>query len=365
MTWQDQQTPWGKKPSSPEEMIAAFLKKLKDGFSGSSQPSSDRGENEGTGSPLGGIGKLVGIIVAIFVIQIVYSSFYTIQPGEVGVVLRFGKHAKTTNPGLNFKIPMIEDVIKVNMEAVRKEEFGFRTSLPGRQTMYEKRNYEEESLMLSADKNVINVQWIVQYKIQDPVRFLFKVRNVPQAVRDVSETVMRRIIGNMDFDYVLGNREIVVATAKDEMQETLNRIGAGVKMGTIQLQDINPPDLVKPAFNEVNEADQDMKRLVNEAEETYNRLVPKARGSAKKIIQEAEGYAAERINTAQGETSRFTDILAEYTTAKEVTRRRMYLETVQQTLPRVKEIYIMDTNKGGVLPLLNLRSQDLPAVKTQ
>jgi modulator of FtsH protease HflK len=216
--------------------------------------------------------------------------------------------------------------------------------------------------MLTADKNVINVAWIVQYKVKDPRDFLFMVKNVKQAVRDISESVTRRIVGNMDFDYVLSNRDLLAAAVKGELQSELDNLRAGVAIGTVQFQDINPPDPVKPAFNEVNEADQDMKRLVNEAEEIYNREIPKASGDAQKIIQEAQGYAAARINNAKGETGRFLDILKEYKNAPDVTRKRMYLETMQSIMPSVQSVYVIDKNQQGPLPLLNITgSKDLPS----
>jgi membrane protease subunit HflK len=220
--------------------------------------------------------------------------------------------------------------------------------------------------MLTADKNVINVAWIVQYKVNDPYAFLFEVQNVQQAVRDASESVTRRIVGNMDFDYVLSYRELLAADVKTELQALLDKLKAGVGVVTVQFQDINPPDTVKPAFNEVNEADQDMKRLVNEAQETYNRVIPKASGDAKKIIQESYGYAAARVNQAKGETERFTDILKEYKNAPDVTRKRMYLETMQEVLPNVQSVYVIDKDQQSPLPLLNITgAKDLSVPPTK
>ena len=202
--------------------------------------------------------------------------------------------------------------------------------------------------------------WIVQYRVADPYAFLFKVANVRQAIRDNSESVTRRIVGNMDFDYVLSNRDLLAASVKVELQEQLDKLFpkgmSGINIGTVQFQDINPPDQVKPAFNEVNEADQDMKRLVNEAQETYNRVIPKASGDAKKIIEEAYGYQAERVNNAQGETQRFNDILKEYKNAPDVTRKRMYLETMKEILPSVESVYVIDKDQQAPIPLLNLTS---------
>lgn len=360
MAMNDQQPPWGqkKKPSSPEDILAAIIQKIRDSFTGddnsSGGHSGEGGPTQSNQSPFAGIGKIAVIFVAVIIFQVVYSSFYTIEPGEVGIVLQFGKYHRTTTPGLHFKIPYLEELTKVDVEAVRKEEFGFRTRMPGKQSVYDRRGFDMEALMLTGDKNVINVAWIVQYIISDPVNFLYKVRNVPQAVRDASEMVTRRIVGNMDFDYVLSNREILAGDAQRELQNELDNLECGVKIVALQMQDINPSDRVKPAFNEVNEADQDMKRLVNEAEETYNRVIPKARGSAKKIIEEAHGYAVERVNQAEGETTRFTAIVTEYLTAKEVTRRRMYLEAMQDILPNVERVYVMDKGKQNLLPFLNL-----------
>ena len=362
MAWQDEQSPWGKggKTPSPEQFIADILKKLKQSFGGmgGTPPGGVEGGQEPSGSSpkkmFGGVGKILIIILVIVLFQVVNSSYYTIKPGERGVVLRFGEYSKTASPGLNFKIPLVDSVIKVDIETVRKEEFGFRTKVPGQKSIYQREGFDAESLMLTADKNVIDVEWIVQYKVQDPFNFLFKVENVRQAVRDVSETAVRRVIGNMDFDYVLSNREILASLTDKELQAELDNYEAGVKIVTVQLQDVNPPDAVKPAFNEVNEADQDMKRLVNEAEEAYNRVIPKARGEALQIVEEASGYLAQRVNESKGDTARFLAIMKEYQAAKDVTRKRMYLETMQEILPTVTDIYVIDKEQRSILPFLNV-----------
>jgi len=364
MAWQDEQPPWGKggRSKSPEDFIAELLKKLKESFAGGGSGPPPGGGDEGAPTPsggapkgpFGGMSKILIVILLIILFQVVSASYYTIKPGERGVVLRFGEYSKTASPGLNFKIPLVDDVIKVDIETVRKEEFGFRTKVPGQKSIYQREGFDSESLMLTADKNVIDVQWIVQYKVQDPFNFLFKVQDVRQSVRDVSETSMRRIVGNMDFDYVLSNREILANTTAKELQAELNNYEAGAVIVTVQLQDVNPPDAVKPAFNEVNEADQDMKRLVNEAEEAYNRVIPKARGEALQIVEEASGYLAQRVNESKGDTSRFLAIMKEYQAAKEVTRKRMYLETMQEILPSVTDIYVMDKDQRSILPFLNV-----------
>ncbi len=359
MSNQDQQPPWGqkRKPQTPEEWVAYFIKKLQEYFSDAKKPSTS-GARPNTpaqpGNPLAGIAKIMTFVIVILILQAIYASFYKISPGEVGVVLRLGEYHRTTQPGLRFKFPLIDKLFKVDVEEIRKEEFGFRSRTPGQQSTFDRSGYEIESLMLTADTNVINVSWIVQYRVSDPLNFLFKVKDVRQAVRDISESITRRVVGNMDFDYVLGNRDLLAADAKNELQAQLDKLEAGISIGTVQFQDINPPEPVKPAFNEVNEADQDMKRLVNEAEETYNRVIPKARGEAKNMVEVSHGYATARVNEAEGETGRFLDILKEYKKAPEVTRRRMYLEAMQAIMPEVASVYVIDEDQKSPLPLLNL-----------
>ncbi len=374
MSLHDQQPPWGKKkkPQTPEDLVAQLIKKLQDFFSeGPKQPSGDSGNSEQpprqAPDPLASIGKIFAIATVLLLGFGVFSSFYKIAPSEVGVILRLGKYNATQTPGLHFKIPYIDKLYKVNVEEIRKEEFGFRSRFPGQQSTFDRNGYDVESLMLTADRNVINVAWIVQYRVGDPYGFLFKVKDVRQAIRDLSESTTRRIVGNMDFDYVLSNRDLLAAEVKDELQDELNRLfpkgQPGVAIGTVQFQDINPPDKVKPAFNEVNEADQDMKRLVNEAQAQYNKIIPKARGDAKKIVEEARGYAFTRVNEAKGESQRFLNIMEEYKLAPAVTKKRIYLETMRNILPNVDSVYIMDESQNQApIPLLNLNGgSGLPA----
>lgn len=365
MPFQDQQPPWGKKnkPQSPEEVISQLLNKLQDFFSENKKnpPGGDGPDQPGkpSSSPsFPSIGRWLVIGLVIIILQGVYSSFYKIEPGEVGVILRLGEYSRTTPSGLHFKIPYLDHLYKVDVETIRKEEFGFRSRFPGQKASFNRNDYDMESLMLTADKNVINVAWIVQYKVADPYSYLFMVADVQQAIRDMSESVTRRIVGNMDFDYVLSNRDLLAASVKSELQQQLDGLlpkgMSAVTIGTVQFQDINPPDQVKPAFNEVNEADQDMKRLVNEAQEQYNRVIPKAAGDAKKIVEESYGYQSERVNTAHGESQRYLDILKEYKNHPEVTRKRMYLETMRDILPNVQSVYVIDKDQQSPLPLLNL-----------
>jgi modulator of FtsH protease HflK len=359
---QNQEPPWGrkKKPQTPEELVAQIIQKIQDLFSEKKQYRPENGGEEQPpkpANPFGIVGKILAILLLVVFLQGAYSSFHSLSPREVGVVLRFGKYNRTVGSGLQLTIPFAERLIKVPVMEVQKEEFGFRSRVPGQVTTFDRQGYKKESLMLTADTNVIDVNWIVQYRIKDPRDFLFQVKDVRQAVRDISESVTRRIVGNMDFDFVLGNRGMLAGKVKDEIQAQLDKLRAGVAIGTVKFQDINPPDPVQPAFNEVNEADQDMKRLVNEAEETYNREIPKARGQAQQAIENAHGYASARVNNAKGQTQRFLDILKEYKKAPEVTRRRMYLETMQTILPSVQSVYVLDKNQRGPLPLLNITDQ--------
>ncbi|MBM9535960.1 FtsH protease activity modulator HflK [Desulfobulbus alkaliphilus] len=359
----NEQPPWGKKkkPSGPEDFLATLIQKLKDTFAGAGQkpPRDNRSEKDPDGPPnfLGGASKILAVVVVIVLIQAAMSAFYTVKPGEVGVILRFGKFTKATTPGLHFKMPYIDRLIKVDMETIRKEEFGFRTRTTTMGNNLDRRGLDNESLMLTGDQGVIEVAWIVQYKVENAQDFLFKVRDVPQALRDASETVTRRIVGNMDFDFILSNRDILALNARQELQDQMNRLECGIAIVALQLLDISPPDPVRPAFNEVNEADQDMKRLVNEAEEVYNRIIPAARGNARQIVEEARGYSFERVNRAMGETTRFVALVQEYERARDVTRQRLYLETMSEVLPTVEHVYIMDQSQNSLLPLLDLTRQ--------
>jgi modulator of FtsH protease HflK len=305
---------------------------------------------------------IAAVLGALVLLALLWSTWFTVQPEETGVVQRFGAVDRTVGPGLHFKLPVgIESVWRVPTERVLKEEFGFATATTatGERTQYvaDKKSFKEVSLMLTGDLNVIDVQWIVQYRIEDPVRYLFQVRESRQTIRDVSEAVMRRVVGNrLGSDVLTVSRVAVSTEAKVEMQKILSAYETGVRLVTVELQDVTPPDSVKPAFNEVNEARQDRERTINQAQEQANREIPKARGEATRTITEAEGYAVERVNRAQGEATRFTAILAQYQRAPEVTRRRLYLESMADILPHAKALYIVDSDQKTLLPLLRLES---------
>jgi modulator of FtsH protease HflK len=306
-------------------------------------------------------GPIVILIAVVVALVLIWSAWFTVQPEETGIVQRFGKVVRTVGPGLHFKLPYgIETVRTVPTARVLKEEFGFRTTAatPGRRTQYaEDRTHKAESLMLTGDLNVIDVQWIIQYRIEDPVRFLFYVRDTPKTIRDMTEAVMRRVVGNrLGSDVLTVGRVEVSSEAKAEIQKILTDYETGVRLVTVELQDVTPPDAVKPAFNEVNEARQDRERTINQAQEQANKEIPKARGVAGQSISQAEGYALERVNRASGEANRFNAILDEYVQAPEVTRRRLYLESLAGFLAEMKGLYIVDTEQKALVPWLPLES---------
>lgn len=297
-----------------------------------------------------------GVILALVALVVIWKSVYQIDPEEAGIIRRFGAYVRQTGPGLHFMIPFAERVTKLPVQRQLKEEFGFRTVQPGVRTEFRGGEaFHDESLMLTGDLNVAVVEWIVQFKIADPRAFLFNVRNVGTTFRDMTEAVIRQVVGDHGVDEVITiGRGAIAGQAREMLQELCDRYGTGISVQQLVLQDVNPPDAVKPSFNEVNQAIQERERLINEAWAEYNQIIPRARGEALRTVEEAEGYAAERVNRAQGEAARFNSIHAEYTKAPRVTRNRMYLETLNEVLPRIGKKVIVDESGARVLPLLNL-----------
>ena len=296
-------------------------------------------------------------IVVVLIIAILGSSFYTVDAKEDAVVLRFGKYVKQTSPGLHFKLPLgIEKAIVVPVRKVFKEEFGFRSVQAGIRTQYDARDYPDESLLLTGDLNIADVEWVVQYKIKAPREYLFSIRDPKRALRDLSEAVMSTVVGDMTVTRVLTTgRSEATAEAKQRLQRLLDLYQTGLDITSITLQNVNPPESVKPAFNAVNEAKQEKERAINEAWQDYNESIPRARGVALQNISEAEGYALKRVNEATGDADRFNAIRQEYQNAKDVTRRRLYLETMSDILPKVKEVYIIDGQSNAPIPFLQLK----------
>ena len=301
-------------------------------------------------------GAIRGIIIAVVLLLVAVSSFYTVGPEEIGIVLRLGKFVRTTDPGLHAKLPFaIERVIKVPVQRQLKEEFGFQTVSAGVRSQFSVRGRESEANMLTGDLNAAVVEWVVQYRIVDAYQYLFRVRNVRETFRAMTEAVMRKIVGDRTVNEVLTiGRQEISDLAKQQLQALCDQYETGIKVEQVVLQDVNPPDPVKPSFNEVNQAQQEREKLISEAQSDYNKVIPRARGEAQQTIQEAEGYALSRVNTARGDSSRFVSIYDQYRRAPEVTRKRIYLETMNRILPQVQRKIIIDGDVKSVLPLLNL-----------
>ncbi|MDI6605871.1 MAG: FtsH protease activity modulator HflK [Candidatus Omnitrophota bacterium] len=312
------------------------------------------------------LGDLRGFLTWGLVVLVILfgakSLIYSIGPDEVGVIQRFGKYIGLSSPGLHMKLPFgIDRATSVKVEKVFKEEFGFRTLQPGVRTSYSTGSFQDESLMLTGDLNILDVRWIVQFKIKDPVKLLFATRNPRDNIHDVSEVIMRRFVGDYSVDEVLTTkREEIDHLAQMEIQKILDDYNVGMHIVTVKLLDVNPPERVKPAFNEVNEAKQEKEKMINQAWEAYNKIIPRARGEAEKTIRESEGYSTDRINRARGESERFLAALAEYKKAPEVTKKRLYLETMNNVLPRAKEKYIIDSEQKSILPLLDIQKGGQP-----
>ncbi len=307
------------------------------------------------------------LVLLLLAIVVGFSSLYQVQPEEVGVVLRFGEFVRTTEPGLRAKLPFAEQVLKVPVQRQLKQEFGFRTVDAGIRTQFAPdRPFGDEAVMLTGDLNVAVVEWIVQYRVSDPFLFLFKVRNLAETFRAMNEAVMREVVGDRTVTEVLTvGRQEIESRVEERLQDLANQYEMGVTVDQVVLQDVNPPDPVKPSWDEVNQAQQQRDRMINEARAEYNRVIPRAAGEAQQTVLQAEGYALDRINRARGEAARFITVVKEYETAPEVTRRRLYLETMQRILPLVgHKLYVDQDATGGVLPLLSLNgngTRPLPA----
>ncbi len=294
-------------------------------------------------------------IIVIVLLIVGFGSFFQIGTEEEGVVTRFGKHVRTVEPGLKMKVPFMEKVYKVPVERQKKQEFGFRTQQAGVRTNYSRTGSitEDEAIMLTGDLNLANVQWVVQYRVSDPYNYLFKVRNPDNTLRDLSEAVTRQIVGDRTVNEVLTvGRAEIASEVKILLQEMSREYSLGIEIAQVVLQDINPPEPVKQAFNAVNEAQQERETLINQAKSEYNKVIPRARGEAEETIQKAEGYATQRVNNAQGEVARFNALYDEYIMAPEVTKRRIYLETLQEVLPKLGDKIISSENGNNMIPLL-------------
>jgi membrane protease subunit HflK len=302
--------------------------------------------------------KLILIVVLVVAgIATLWSAYYQIEPDEVGLVMRFGRYVRTTNPGPHAKFPFgIERVQKVPVQRQLKQEYGFRTSLASIQSSkHQTDGTKAEALMLTGDLNVATVEWIVQYKISDPYKYLFKLRDVEQTFRLMSEATMRSVVGDHSVTELLTvGRESIAARAKELLSAMCKRYDNGISVQQLVLQNVDPPEPVRASFNEVNQAIQERERAINEAWAEYNREVPRARGLAEQKLEAAEGYAVERVNRAKGDAQRFVALEEEYRKAPEVTRTRLYLETLAAVLPQAGRKLIFDEKAKGILPLFPL-----------
>ena len=294
------------------------------------------------------------LVLLLIVVAALYSAIFSVEPEEVGVVLTFGKYTDEVPPGLHIKAPWpVQTVIKVPVQRQLKQEFGFRTQRAGVRSSFQE--VEDEALMLTGDLNVATVEWITQFRVKDPYQFLFKVRNLEETLRDMNESVARAVIGDRSVNEVLTiGRQEIATEIEVRLQELCDQYETGIRIEQIVLQDVTPPEAVKNSFNEVNQAQQQREKLINEARADFNRVIPRARGEADQMIAEAEGYATNRVNRAKGDAALFREVLAAYQRAPAVTRRRIYLETMQDVLPGVGRKVILDENLTGLLPLLSL-----------
>lgn len=281
------------------------------------------------------------------------SSYYTVDSNEEAVVIRWGKFYETHHSGLHFKLPFgIDQKWIVKTALIHVEEFGFRSKKNGAESFISKEDLEKESAMLTGDLNVAEVKWVVLYRISDSFKFLFAASDPVRNIRDVAESIMRRVVGDrLVSDVLTTGRVEIAADAKKLMQEVLDRYDLGITILGVKLQDVNPPDVVRPSFNEVNAAKQEQEKVINMAEKIYNQEIPKARGQAEETIAKAEGNSTSILNHARGDAEKFGLMLKSYKAAPQLTRKRLYLETMQELLQRFNNVRIIDPNIKALLPL--------------
>jgi len=304
---------------------------------------------------------ILSLLVLILVGVTLYTSYFTVAVNEEAIVLRFGQFSDIKGPGLHFKLPFgIDTIVKEEVNTVHKAEFGFRTTRSDVKSEFDYTDTQarDVALMLTADLNVADIRWVVRYKIKDLNAYVFNVENVVQAIRDASEAVMRKIVGDSSIDEVLMSRPAEMESlARDEIQELLDMYGCGIDVRSVKFKQLDPPQQVKDAFDEVNQARQMRDQIINEAEAQKNRELIPAEGAKKRVIERANGYREKRINEAQGNAQAFLLVLEQYEKAKEVTRRRLYLETMAKVLPQCGKITLIDESQKGVLPLLRLQEE--------
>ena len=328
--------------------------------------------------------RLVLIILAvILLIVIITGSLFVVDQTEQAVVLRFGKYLKTVGAGLQYKLPFgIDKNYNVPTEQIQREEFGFRSDRPGETTLYSAADYPRESIMLTGDLNIIDVEWIIQYRITDPLDWLFNVESIPgglgvrampppgataqdrrvKTIRDITQSTMNALVGDRAVVDVIGaERTNIEIQARDRINATFDNYELGVSVTDVRLRNVVPPvGRVQDAFDDVNRAVQDFNRLINEGREQYNAEIPRADGQARRLIEEAEGYRVERVNTARGDVARFNEVLGQYRLDPQTTRTRLYYEMVEDVFVGEEEVQLIDRNLQNFIPLLNLNQQQTP-----
>lgn len=294
------------------------------------------------------------ILIAILVIP---TTFFTVAPDEDAVILRFGKYNRTLGPGPHFKLPLnLEEYKKIPVRKVMKMEFGFRTQVPGVSTTYSREGYDAESIMLTGDLNVVDVTWIIQYQIKDAKDFLFNVHNVPKNLFDISEAVMRQIIGDYTFsEAITEERENIAQLAMETMQHMLDEYKMGIKLVALELQDVYPPDEVRPSFDQVNAAVQDAEQIANIAKKSREKQIEEEKGLAKQVENQAMAYKIDLVNHAKGDVERFMAMYQEYSKSPKVTKQRLYFDKIKTTLSKADKVYIVDPAVKGIVPLLSLQ----------
>jgi modulator of FtsH protease HflK len=302
---------------------------------------------------------VVLIVVAVAVIALFSTSFFVVDQTEQAVVLTFGRFTNIAEPGLHFKMPLnIQKNFNVKTRVVQTEQFGFRTAQAGIQTRYEERTYPEESTMLTGDLNIVDVEWIIQYRISDPQAWLFNVEDKNKTIRDISQSVINMLVGDRTILDVMGSQRVEIEQAGMQlMNSTLKGYKLGIDIIAVKLQNIVPPKGVQAAFEDVNKAIQDMNRLISEGKEAYNKEIPKATGQADALVQVAKGYSSERINRANGDVARFKAVYEEYRKAPDVTRDRLYYEMIESVFADEKGVELIDSSLGNFLPIKNFGTQ--------
>ena len=303
-----------------------------------------------------GPAMLFWLIVLALAVAAGFSSVYVVDETENAVITRFGKYKQTVGSGLHVKLPFgIDKNYNVDIKTLRAEQFGFKTVKSGRNNEY-KNNISEESEMRTGDLNIVDVEWVIQYKITDPKQWLFNVYEKEQTIRDISRSVINTLVGDRAiFDVISSDRSTIQNLAQEQMNENFKALGLGINVTTVQFQNVVPPVEVQAAFEDVNKASQDMKRLINEGKEEYNKEIPKAQGEADRQIQVAEGYAAERVNMAKGDVARFNAVYEEYKRSPKATKERIYLETMAEIFGSETKPELIDSELENLVPVKNLK----------